>query len=118
MRLSVVYSKDVNEFGLPEIQIVVTSWLIKVGILTAMIGEKDPKRYIVYIRSYRPGKGIAKMLLIKINEIFQELARTKKVIINDVVTFLSDESEMKLKKYYTQLGYTKEENLLVKSFKP
>jgi len=119
MRLSIIRSREINQYGLPEeIQVVATVWLIKVGILKAMLGEKDPNRYIVYVKSYRSGKGIAKLLLLKINEIFQELARKNKVIIRHVVHFLSDESEMKLTKYYRQLGYTKEGELLVKMFKP
>lgn len=119
MRLSVVYSNEIRKYGLPEeIQIVATSWLIKTGILKAILARVDPNEYVVYVRSYRSGKGTAKTLLIKINEIFQELAKTKKVVIQHTVNFLSDEAEMKLKKYYTQLGYAKRGNLLIKTFRP
>ena len=118
MRLSVVYSIKISKYGLPkEIQVVATSWLIRVGVLKAIL-SRDPGEYVVYVRSYRSGKGIAKILLQKINEIFQELAKTKKIAIQDIVTFLNEEAEMKLKKYYTQLGYIKKGKFLVKTFNP
>src|SRR3989344_4822705 len=120
MRLSVAYSKNIGRYGLPEeIQIIATSWLIRVGLLKAILLESSNHgEYTVYVQSDRPGKGIAKMLLMKINEIFQELAHKNKVVISDEVHFLSAESEMKLKKYYIQLGYAREGETLIKIFRP
>lgn len=118
MRLSTIYSNLTNRNGLPQkIQIVATSWFRKVGILEAVV-ISDRNEYIVYVKSYQPGKGIARTLLAKINDTFQELAKEKKVAIHDIVKFLDEEAEMKLKNTYLKLGYIKKGETLTKTFKP
>jgi len=97
MRLSIVQSDQTNRHGLPQqIQIVATSWFRKVGILKAILTLTDQDNYTVYVKSYQPGKGIARLLLAKIDDIFGTLAREKRVVIRDIVTFLDPEAEMKL----------------------
>lgn len=120
MGLSVIYDKKTNQNGLPyEIQIVITSLLFKTGYLKAiLLTNLDRNEYVVYVRSYKPKRKIAWMLLVKINEIFKELAKNNKVVISHTVEFLNDESEMKLKTYYQKLGYTKKGEKLIKIFNP
>ncbi len=119
MRLSVIYDNKNNKAGLPyEIQIVATSFFFKAGYLKAILANLDQNDYVVYVRSYKPKKKIAWRLLVKINEIFGELAETKKATIKHIVFFLNDESEMKLKKYYQKLGYAKKGDNLIKIFTP
>lgn len=119
MGLSVIYDKNTNKNGLPyEIQIVTTSLLFKTGYLKATLARINENRYVVYVRSYKPKRKIAWMLLVKINEIFGELAKNNKVVISHTVEFLNEEAEMKLKKYYQKLGYAKKSGKLMKIFNP
>ncbi|MEK6809964.1 MAG: hypothetical protein AABY40_04775 [Nanoarchaeota archaeon] len=118
MRLSVIYSNFTNRNGLPQkIQIIATSWLRKVGSLEA-VALSDQNEYVVYVESYQPGKGIARTLLAKINDVFEELAKKKKVVIQDIVKFLNEEAEMKLENTYLKLGYTQKGKILAKTFRP
>lgn len=118
MHLTVVYSKINNRKGLPNnIEIIATEWFFrKIGKAKATLTGEN--LYTVYIESSAPGKGVGRMLLAKINKVFTELSTANSMTIRHIVNFLNEEAELKLKKYYVSLGYTKKEGLLMKEFKP
>lgn len=57
-----------------------------------------------FLFSYRPGKGVPKMLIQEAHRMFEEYAGRERATIVHKVR-LSDEARPKLEKYYLDLGY-------------
>ena len=99
--------------------IVATIWFQKVGLARINL-IKDS--YVTYIESSAPGKGVAKALCQKADEVLQEIATSSKREFSHKISFLTEDARQKLERYLVGegvvLGYKKEGDIWYKLYQP